>query len=116
MGRCVPGIPLVASNARGRLEPIHVRHLYVHQDDVEVPAAGRLQCLATGADRDDAMTPSLEQVADEHVIELDVLRQQHVEPTSFLAHRMARDRDRFAVTRVDPTPRCVRRGRVGTWP
>ena len=63
----------------GRLEPAHLRHLHVHQHDVEVLSLERRERFASvGGDRHGVAAP-LEQAGGQPLVDQIVLGQQHVE-------------------------------------
>ena len=89
--RHVATLRALARADRGRrLEPVHLRHLDVHQDDVEPLAIERLQRLPTVLDRNHRMAPLLEQ-ADSHLaVHGIVLGEQHPQRVTATKKRRGR--------------------------
>jgi len=73
MGRGVP-----TANFSGGFEAIHLRHLHVHQDDVEWFAAKRLQRLLPIVRAHHGMTALLQQPERKFLIDWIVFREQDV--------------------------------------
>jgi hypothetical protein len=72
---------LVPSDRRSRLEPIHLRHLHVHEDDVETRLTGLQRCDRQAAilDRGDAMPTLLQQPGDQLAVHEVVFGNEHTQ-------------------------------------
>ena len=93
-----PLSPLERADRRRRLEPAHLRHLHVHQDDVERLRAGSPSTASRPlAAIDDFVAAPFEQARRQPLVDGVVFREQHVQPALRQLRRQHRRRQRRAL-------------------
>ena len=61
IGICLPVAGFPAAEHRGRFQAVHLRHLHVHQNQIEVPFLDQAYRLAAGPGDADRVPPLLEE-------------------------------------------------------
>jgi hypothetical protein len=80
-----------ATDPPGGLVPVHLRHLDVHEHDVEAVALRRLDRLAPVGDREHLVPPLLEERDGDLLVHRVVLGQEDARPPAHPRDRLARD-------------------------
>ena len=88
IGMCLPVARSTLPDECRRLEPIHLRHLHIHEDQVEGPCVRLRHCFASVGNQRHTMPVLFEQKPDERLIRPVVFSDEDVQTAIDLAPRL----------------------------